>query len=191
MNAVASQITGVSIVCSTVCSDADQRNIKAPRHWFCEGNLPVTGGFPHKGPITRKKFSFDDVIMNLARLGFSTQPCVTPYLPCPPPVSMVSAHHHRRGVCGTHAGIVANICRVFANTICTVSWHSCHDRHERDPLTCIIMGWPSGAKAGIFRAKLGQYHGCECPGSLRLQVISSHDTEYVQWGYSCVSLGRI
>ena len=33
MGAMASQITGLTIVCSTVCSDADQRNIKAPRHW--------------------------------------------------------------------------------------------------------------------------------------------------------------
>ena len=31
---------------------------------LCEGNSPVTGGFPsHKGPVTRKMFPFDDVIM--------------------------------------------------------------------------------------------------------------------------------
>ena len=28
-----------------------------------EGNPPVTGGFRHKGPVTRKMFPFDDVIM--------------------------------------------------------------------------------------------------------------------------------
>ena len=33
MSAIASQITGVSIVCSTVGSGADQKNIKAPYHW--------------------------------------------------------------------------------------------------------------------------------------------------------------
>ena len=33
MNMMASQITGVSSVCSTVCSGAGQKNIKAPRHW--------------------------------------------------------------------------------------------------------------------------------------------------------------
>ena len=32
-SAMASQITGVPIVCSTVCSGADQENVKAPRHW--------------------------------------------------------------------------------------------------------------------------------------------------------------
>ena len=33
MSATTSQITGFSIVCSTVCWGADQRNIKAPRQW--------------------------------------------------------------------------------------------------------------------------------------------------------------
>ena len=31
---------------------------------LCEGNSPVTGEFPHKGPVTQKMFLFDDVIMN-------------------------------------------------------------------------------------------------------------------------------
>ena len=30
---------------------------------LCEGNSPVTGDFPHTGPVTRKMFPFDDVIM--------------------------------------------------------------------------------------------------------------------------------
>ena len=29
---------------------------------LCAGNSPVTGEFPHKGPVTRKMFPFDDVI---------------------------------------------------------------------------------------------------------------------------------
>ena len=33
MGAMASHITSLTIVYSTVYSDADQRNIKAPRHW--------------------------------------------------------------------------------------------------------------------------------------------------------------
>ena len=32
---------------------------------LCEGNSPVTGEFPHKGPATRKMFPFDDVIMGV------------------------------------------------------------------------------------------------------------------------------
>ena len=30
---------------------------------LCEGNSPVTGDSPYKGPITRKMFPFDDVII--------------------------------------------------------------------------------------------------------------------------------
>ena len=33
MGAMASQITGVSIVCLTLCSGADQRKHQTPRHW--------------------------------------------------------------------------------------------------------------------------------------------------------------
>ena len=28
---------------------------------LCEGNSPLTGVFPHKGPVTRKMLPFDDV----------------------------------------------------------------------------------------------------------------------------------
>ena len=30
---------------------------------LCEGNSPVTGEFPHKGPVMRRMFPFNDVIM--------------------------------------------------------------------------------------------------------------------------------
>ena len=32
---------------------------------LCEGNSPATGEFPHKGPVTRKTFPFEDIIMAL------------------------------------------------------------------------------------------------------------------------------
>ena len=62
MSASASQITGVSIVYSTVCSGADKK--KTQRHWLCEviHRWPVNS--PHKGPSTRKMFPFDAVIMD-------------------------------------------------------------------------------------------------------------------------------
>ena len=44
MRAIASQITGVSFVNLTVCPGAEE-NIKAPRHWPCAENSPVTGEF--------------------------------------------------------------------------------------------------------------------------------------------------
>ena len=44
MSAKVSQITCVSIVCSAICSDADQRKVRVTG--LCEGNSPVTSGFP-------------------------------------------------------------------------------------------------------------------------------------------------
>ena len=40
-----------------------KENNKGLRHWPLWGNPPVTGSSPHKGPVTRKMFPFDDVIM--------------------------------------------------------------------------------------------------------------------------------
>ena len=65
MSAMASQITGLEIVYSIVHSGADQRTHQSSAslafvrgiHWW-----PVNS--PHKGPVTRKMFPFDDVIMN-------------------------------------------------------------------------------------------------------------------------------
>ena len=38
-----------------------KENIKAQRHWLSKGHSPVNS--PHKGPVTRKMFPFDDVFM--------------------------------------------------------------------------------------------------------------------------------
>ena len=61
---MASQITSLTIIYSTVYSDGDQRKhqssallafVKGIHRW------PVNP--PHKGPVTWKMFPFDDVIM--------------------------------------------------------------------------------------------------------------------------------
>ena len=54
MSAMAYQITGVSIVCSAVCSTSNLRVTG-----LCEANSPVTGEFPAQ----REMFLFGDVIM--------------------------------------------------------------------------------------------------------------------------------
>ena len=64
MSAVVSQITGVSIVCSIVCSGTNQRNHQRSASLaFVRGIHRWPVDFPHKGPVTRKMFPFDDVIM--------------------------------------------------------------------------------------------------------------------------------
>ena len=75
MSAIASQITGVSIVCSTVGSDTDQRKHQSSAalafvRWLYRWQV----NSPHKRPVTRIMFPFDDVIMRNANT------CPTPVL---------------------------------------------------------------------------------------------------------------
>ena len=60
ISAVASQITGVSIVCSTVCLGDAQRKVR--RHWPL---LRESTGDRWIPPVMRKMFTFDDVIIIL------------------------------------------------------------------------------------------------------------------------------
>ena len=69
MSAVASQITGVSIVYSNVCSNADQRKSQSSASpAFVRGihRWPVNS--PHKEPVTRKMLSVDDVIVLIPKV---------------------------------------------------------------------------------------------------------------------------
>ena len=73
MSAMTSQITGVSIVYSNVCSSADQRRhqssaslafVGAIRRWPVNSESPPhPNTHAHKGPVTRTMFPFDDLIM--------------------------------------------------------------------------------------------------------------------------------
>ena len=61
---MASQITSLTIVYSTVYSDADQRKHQSSAALaFVWGIHRSLVNSPHKGPVTRKRFPFDDVIM--------------------------------------------------------------------------------------------------------------------------------
>ena len=66
MTTIASQITSLTVVYSTVYSDADQSKHQSSASlafvwWIHRG--PVNS--PHKWPVTRKMFPFDDVIMRV------------------------------------------------------------------------------------------------------------------------------
>ena len=64
MGVLSSQITSLTIVYSTVYSDADQRkNQSSESLAFGRGIPRGPVNSPHKWPVTRKMFPFDDVIM--------------------------------------------------------------------------------------------------------------------------------
>ena len=65
MDAMASQITSLTIVYSTVYLGADQRkhqSFASPA--FLKGSHRWPMNSPHKGPVTRKMFPFGDVIIS-------------------------------------------------------------------------------------------------------------------------------
>ena len=64
MSATASHITSLTIVYSIVYSDADQRKHQSSASLvFVRGIHRGPVNSPHKWPVTRKMFPFDDVIM--------------------------------------------------------------------------------------------------------------------------------
>ena len=66
MGAMASQITSPTIVYLTVNSGADQSKYQSSASLaFVRGIHQWPVNPPHKGPVKRKMFPFDDVIMQL------------------------------------------------------------------------------------------------------------------------------
>ena len=64
MTTIASQIQSPTIVYSTVYSDADQRKHQSSASLaFMRGIHRGPVNSPHKWPVTRKVFTFDDVII--------------------------------------------------------------------------------------------------------------------------------
>ena len=63
MGAIASQITSLTIIYSTVYSDADQRKHQSSASLaFVRGIHRGPVNSPHRWQVTRKMFPFDDVI---------------------------------------------------------------------------------------------------------------------------------
>ena len=72
MSAMASQIISLTIVYSTVYSGTDQRKHKKFASLaFVMGIHRWPANSPHKGPVTRKMFPFDDVIMKNQKVLFT------------------------------------------------------------------------------------------------------------------------
>ena len=69
MGVMASKFTSLTIVYSTVYSGADQRKIKAPRHWPLCGEFTGHRWIPRTNGLYAKMFPFDDVIVNILGRG--------------------------------------------------------------------------------------------------------------------------
>ena len=75
MGAMASQISGVSIVYLNICSGADQiKHQSSASPAFVNGIHRWSVNSPHKGPVTRKMLPFDDVIMSNEFMAWISSP---------------------------------------------------------------------------------------------------------------------
>ena len=78
MGAMASQITNLTIVYSTVLSGGDQRKHQSSASLaFAWGIHRWPVNFSHKWPATRKMFQLDDVNIIADVVDFSQSPCTT------------------------------------------------------------------------------------------------------------------
>ena len=69
MGAIASQFTSLTIVYSTINSNTDQRKHQSFASLaFVRGIHGGPVNSPHKWPVTRKRFPFDDIIMHLRQI---------------------------------------------------------------------------------------------------------------------------
>ena len=117
MGAIASQITSLTIVYSTFYSDADQRKHQSSASLaFVRGihRRPVNS--PHKWPITRQMFPFDDVIM----INLNLMKCVD---------CLYIAEWYPPGLTELMIGIPQHI---FIDEIWWVNWE-CHGQNTRAP----------------------------------------------------------
>ena len=80
VGAIASRITSLTIVISTVYLDTDQRKHQSSASLaFVRGIYPKPVNSPHKWPVTRKMFPFDDIIIEMAH-DFTTKSTRKPKL---------------------------------------------------------------------------------------------------------------
>ena len=77
MGAIASQITSLTVFYSTVYLDADQRKHQSSASLaFVRGIHRGPENSPHKWPVTRKMFPFDDVIMKCSQKELHSSPII-------------------------------------------------------------------------------------------------------------------
>ena len=124
MGAMASQITSLAIVYSTVYSDADQRKHQSSAALaFMRGIHRWSVNSSHKWPVMRKMFPFDDVIMAIIFQGFSLPQycrCLVIYTqihiyPCPLADGILNTTHQKIP-CIVHSQVPVEFTNYFSLT---------------------------------------------------------------------------
>ena len=117
MGTIASQITSFTIVYSTIYSVADQRKHRSSASLaFVRGIHRGPVNSPHKGPVTRKMFPFDDVIM--VRRGIEWNPEDSP--------------HETAVLPGFYISFIVGMDKLVNSAFddVTLMWHHCNTTHN-------------------------------------------------------------
>ena len=162
MGAMASQITSLTIGYSTVYTDADKKNIKAPRHWHLWGNSPGIGEFPAQMAINAENVS----------PWWRYHDCLSRVIPFSALPEMFVINPQCEGSLFTYP------CHIFDQ--CIAGWpysvwslyhHQCNkvaEKKGRQLLSCLL--W-------IFDIINIHHKNCDkCTSGLSIQVHSNHDT---------------
>ena len=178
MGAIASQITSLPIVHPTVYSGGDQRKHQSsPSLVFVRGihRWPVNS--PHKGPVTRKMFPFDDVIMVMVCMGAHTSFRITSMSlgqsnDCNQTISLTPVKNPKRisiKMTGIHWMLIKQNETKHNKTVCMFmerisrQWASCH---LMIPKTKAPNCWPfvRDSQGPVMRKV------CPCDGAFMLRV---------------------
>ena len=167
MWARASQITSLTIVYSTVYSGADQRKHQSSTSLaFVRGIHRWSVNSPHKWPVTRKLFSFDDVIMShYLRTAYN--------IGYPPPETHLQCKLH-------DISLMWNLCLIFLSFR---NFEQSTALTNTDSKTVNIAG-------SMFTGKLHTIWWCKsvCKSLL---IICHHTQIYVQISFWTISMWHV
>ena len=169
-----SYITINLTVCSTVCFSQQQRKHQnCPLLALCEGNPPVTGGFPSQRASNVESVSISyhhDLIRDDSIHCNRENPC---HDTAKSDQIIKKALCYQWVVCKLREDNLTLICWITVENIHVnlYFYHYLALRHGADWWN--IPTWKTPFIC------LTQYHGCWCPGDTRSQGISSHDINLV------------
>ena len=150
MNPIASQITSLTIVCSTVYSDADQRKHQSSASLaFVWGIHRGPVNSTHRWPVTRKMFLFDDAIMNMS-VQYVDHQCL-----CRPPC-YTSHKYHDDVIKWKYFRVTGHLCGEFTGP----RWIPRTKASDAEMFSLIcarINDWVNNGEAGDLRRYLAHY----------------------------------
>ena len=153
MSALASQITSLTVVYSTVYLSADQRKHQSFASLaFVRGLHRGPVNSPHKWPVTRKMFPFDNVIIDSY---YRPQNKVTS---TPLRLRWTVVWWH------IHIDMQRCIFLFLDYRVAMLKWLKSFRNKYKSPFPFILIG---------------QYHGCWWPDDMRRKVVNNHRNEIV------------